>query len=112
MALGLEHIYHAIWSVTKMKSGAPTADSLAKDSCTQSSVVRSHGMRYPLDLNRHGESQWNLENRFTGWYNIQLSPKGEEEAAEGGRLLNEAGYKFGESFLPVPCDNDLLFFSR
>lgn len=54
---------------------------------------------------RHGESQWNLENRFTGWYNIQLSPKGEQEAAEGGRLIHEAGYKFGESvntgrFLP------------
>lgn len=45
---------------------------------------------------RHGESQWNLENRFTGWYNIQLSPKGEKEAAEGGKLINEAGYKFGK----------------
>ncbi|CAN0426329.1 unnamed protein product, partial [Ectocarpus sp. 13 AM-2016] len=43
---------------------------------------------------RHGESQWNLENRFTGWYNIQLSPKGEIEAAEGGRLIHEAGYTF------------------
>ena len=45
---------------------------------------------------RHGESQWNLENRFTGWYNIQLSPKGEQEAAEGGKLIHEAGYKFGK----------------
>lgn len=47
-------------------------------------------------IGRHGESQWNLENRFTGWYNIQLSHKGEIEAAEGGKLIRDAGYKFGE----------------
>lgn len=44
---------------------------------------------------RHGESQWNLENRFTGWYNIELSAKGEKEAAEGGKLIKEAGFTFG-----------------
>lgn len=49
-----------------------------------------------LCLCRHGESQWNLENRFTGWYNIQLSEKGEQEAAEGGKLINDAGFKFGK----------------
>lgn len=60
---------------------------------------------------RHGESQWNLENRFTGWYNIQLSPKGEEEAAEGGRLIHEAGYKFGEAMGQARCftrDGDVV----
>lgn len=40
-----------------------------------------------LILLRHGESQWNLENRFTGWVDVPLSPKGEQEAAEAGRLL-------------------------
>lgn len=37
-----------------------------------------------------------MENRFTGWYNIQLSHKGEIEAAEGGKLIRDAGYTFGE----------------
>jgi 2,3-bisphosphoglycerate-dependent phosphoglycerate mutase len=40
-----------------------------------------------LILLRHGESQWNLENRFTGWVDIDLSPKGEEEARIAGLLL-------------------------
>lgn len=40
-----------------------------------------------LILLRHGESQWNLENRFTGWVDVPLSPKGEQEAAEAGKLL-------------------------
>lgn len=54
-------------------------------------------------VHRHGESQWNLENRFTGWYNIQLSTKGEIEAAEGGKLIHEAGYKFGERICCTPA---------
>ena len=40
-----------------------------------------------LVLVRHGESQWNLENRFTGWVDIPLSPKGEQEAREAGKTL-------------------------
>lgn len=40
-----------------------------------------------LILVRHGESQWNLENRFTGWVDIDLSPRGEEEAKKAGDLL-------------------------
>ena len=39
-----------------------------------------------LLLLRHGESQWNLENRFTGWVDIPLSPKGEKEAREAGEI--------------------------
>ncbi|CAN0272051.1 unnamed protein product [Ascophyllum nodosum] len=54
--------------------------------------------KHTLVLIRHGESQWNLENRFTGWYNIELSPKGEEEAAEGGKLIADAGYKFDVAY--------------
>ncbi|MDR3707012.1 MAG: 2,3-diphosphoglycerate-dependent phosphoglycerate mutase [Capsulimonadaceae bacterium] len=40
-----------------------------------------------LILLRHGESQWNLENRFTGWVDVPLSPKGEQEAKHAGELL-------------------------
>ncbi len=49
---------------------------------------------YTLVLVRHGESTWNLENRFTGWTDVDLSPKGEQEAAEAARLLGEAGLTF------------------
>jgi 2,3-bisphosphoglycerate-dependent phosphoglycerate mutase len=47
-----------------------------------------------LVLLRHGESTWNLENRFTGWTDVDLSPKGVEEAHEADRLLREGGYTF------------------
>ncbi len=40
-----------------------------------------------LILVRHGQSQWNLENRFTGWWDVDLTPKGEEEALAAGKLL-------------------------
>jgi 2,3-bisphosphoglycerate-dependent phosphoglycerate mutase len=43
---------------------------------------------------RHGQSQWNLENRFTGFYNIELSPQGIEEAKVSGRNLAKAGINF------------------
>lgn len=47
-----------------------------------------------LVLLRHGESIWNLENRFTGWTDVDLTPKGIEEAKEAARLLKEGGYTF------------------
>ncbi len=43
-----------------------------------------------LVLTRHGQSQWNLDNRFTGWWDSDLTPKGEAEAAKGGQLLAAA----------------------
>ena len=43
---------------------------------------------------RHGESEWNKLNLFTGWTDVDLSQKGHEEAIEGGRILKEAGYDF------------------
>src|SRR5262245_32407934 len=45
-------------------------------------------------LLRHGESQWNLENRFTGWTDVDLTPKGVEEAQQAARLLKEGGFTF------------------
>ena len=44
---------------------------------------------YKLILLRHGQSQWNLENRFTGWKDIALSKKGIEEAANAGKLMSK-----------------------
>src|SRR5579883_1180882 len=52
-----------------------------------------------LALVRHGESQWNLENRFTGWIDIGLSPKGEQEARTAGELLKS--YHFDCLFTSV-----------
>lgn len=46
---------------------------------------------YTLVLLRHGESIWNQENRFTGWYDVDLAPHGEEEARNGGRLMLQQG---------------------
>ena len=54
-----------------------------------------------LVLVRHGESQWNLENRFTGWTDVELSEKGVEEAKEAGRVLKEKGYEFDLAFTSV-----------
>ncbi len=47
-----------------------------------------------LVLVRHGESEWNKLNLFTGWTDVDLSEKGHEEAAQGGRILKEEGYDF------------------
>ena len=49
-----------------------------------------------LIIVRHGQSQWNLENRFTGWIDIDLSEKGIEEANNAGKKL--IGYKFDMAF--------------
>ncbi len=47
-----------------------------------------------LVLVRHGESEWNRKNLFTGWADVELSEKGVEEAIQGGKLLNEAQFDF------------------
>jgi 2,3-bisphosphoglycerate-dependent phosphoglycerate mutase len=53
---------------------------------------------YTLVLLRHGESQWNLENRFTGWVDVDLSPKGLEEAHAAGRTLKQHGFTFDVAY--------------
>jgi 2,3-bisphosphoglycerate-dependent phosphoglycerate mutase len=52
-------------------------------------------------LLRHGESDWNKENRFTGWTDVDLSEKGIAEAREGGRVLKEQGYTFDVAYTSV-----------
>ncbi len=56
---------------------------------------------YKLVLIRHGESTWNLENRFTGWTDVDLTPTGVEQAQNAGRLLKAEGYAFDLCFTSV-----------
>ncbi|CNC50127.1 2,3-diphosphoglycerate-dependent phosphoglycerate mutase [Yersinia intermedia] len=54
-----------------------------------------------LVLVRHGESQWNNENRFTGWYDVDLSEKGRGEAKAAGKLLKDEGFAFDFAYTSV-----------
>jgi 2,3-bisphosphoglycerate-dependent phosphoglycerate mutase len=56
---------------------------------------------HKLVLLRHGESDWNRENRFTGWTDVDLSPRGVEEARAGGGVLKDAGYAFDLAYTSV-----------
>ena len=51
-----------------------------------------------LILVRHGQSQWNLENRFTGWYDAQLTGQGKEEAKKSGQLIHQLNINFEQAF--------------
>lgn len=53
---------------------------------------------YKVVLLRHGESEWNKANRFTGWSDVDLSPQGIIEAREAGKILKKAGFSFDEAF--------------
>ena len=56
---------------------------------------------YKLVLVRHGESTWNLENRFTGWTDVDLTPTGVDQAKNAGRLLKAEGYEFDVAYTSV-----------
>jgi 2,3-bisphosphoglycerate-dependent phosphoglycerate mutase len=56
---------------------------------------------HKLVLIRHGESTWNLENRFTGWTDVPLTDTGVAQARESGRLLRQAGFEFDLAFTSV-----------
>ena len=56
---------------------------------------------YKLVLVRHGQSTWNLENRFTGWTDVGLTAQGEAEAHAAGKLLREGGYAFDTAYTSV-----------
>jgi 2,3-bisphosphoglycerate-dependent phosphoglycerate mutase len=57
--------------------------------------------KYKLVLVRHGQSTWNLENRFTGWTDVGLTDLGMAEAKSGGELLKEGGYEFDIAYTSV-----------
>lgn len=56
---------------------------------------------YKLVLIRHGESQWNLENRFTGWHDVDLTDTGIAQATMAGQLLKDAGFSFDLAYTSV-----------
>ena len=56
---------------------------------------------HKLVLIRHGESTWNLENRFTGWTDVDLTPTGVSQAMSAGKLLKAEGYEFDLAFTSV-----------
>ncbi len=56
---------------------------------------------YKIVLIRHGESTWNLENRFTGWTDVDLTPTGVSQAMSAGKLLKAEGYAFDLAFTSV-----------
>ena|SRR5436190_9517375 len=56
---------------------------------------------HKLVLIRHGESTWNLENRFTGWTDVELTPTGVEQARQAGKLLKGEGYDFDIAYTSV-----------
>jgi len=56
---------------------------------------------HKLVLIRHGESTWNLENRFTGWTDVDLTPLGVQQAQQAGRLLKADGYEFDVAYTSV-----------
>lgn len=57
--------------------------------------------KYKLVLVRHGQSTWNLENRFTGWTDVDLTEQGMAEAKAGGKLLKDGGYEFDIAYTSV-----------
>ncbi len=54
-----------------------------------------------LILLRHGQSQWNLDDRFTGWVDVDLTPEGEAQARKGGELIKAAGVKIDRAYTSV-----------
>ena len=54
-----------------------------------------------LVLIRHGQSEWNLSNQFTGWEDVDLSEKGVEEAKHAGQLVKQAGLEFDQAYTSV-----------
>ena len=58
-------------------------------------------VQYKLVLIRHGESVWNLENRFTGWTDVGLTEKGAQEAHNGGKMLKDQGFTFDVAYTSV-----------
>jgi 2,3-bisphosphoglycerate-dependent phosphoglycerate mutase len=56
---------------------------------------------YKVVLLRHGESQWNLENRFTGWTDVDLTEAGISQASSAGKILKEQGFTFDQAYTSV-----------
>lgn len=66
--------------------------------CIHSVAAFQAADKHTLVLVRHGESTWNLENKFTGWYDCPLSPKGHEEVKEAGQLIKAENINIDVAF--------------
>jgi len=64
-------------------------------------IMADSSVAYKVVLVRHGESQWNKENRFTGWADVALSEKGHQEAKQAGVWLKEKGLEFDIAYTSV-----------
>ena len=53
---------------------------------------------YKLVMMRHGQSQWNQENRFTGWVDVELTEEGKQEAQRAGKILSQKGFQFDYTY--------------
>ena len=63
---------------------------------------------YKLVLIRHGESTWNLENRFTGWTDVDLTPTGVSQAMSAGKLLKAEGWDFDLCYIARICISNYI----
>jgi 2,3-bisphosphoglycerate-dependent phosphoglycerate mutase len=95
----------AIASLVRLQCGAAHAgDKLARAilpamGCASfAAIVQETRLMPTLVLIRHGQSAWNLENRFTGWWDVDLTDKGVEEARAAGRLMAEKGLDFDQCY--------------
>lgn len=64
---------------------------------------QTYSLTYPVVLVRHAKHDWLDKNLFSGWYDIDINRQGVNEAAECGKLLLEAGFKFGVAFTSLLC---------
>lgn len=69
---------------------------LAASALFPAAYAADDGVAYRVVLLRHGQSQWNLEKRFTGWSDVDLTDKGRDGALEAGKLIKDAGLKIDE----------------
>ena len=83
----------------RLSRAATGPDSPAKE--PESPLIKPFCAMYKLVLIRHGESTWNLENRFTGWTDVELTPTGVSQAMSAGKLLKAEGYEFDVAYTSV-----------
>lgn len=99
-ALGIKTLAEFCEKAGISTSGAPSA-GIATSAAPSAGAAPSSGTVHKIVFLRHGESVWNVANIFTGWADVDLSPTGEQEAVEAGKVLKEKGYKFDVVFTSV-----------
>ena len=81
------------------RSGMVAARGCPKTlSCRRAMSSQPGEVAHTVVLVRHGQSQWNLENRFTGWVDVPLTEQGEKEAREAGQMLQREGFTFDVAY--------------